>query len=163
MKRSFALVVLLLAFPFSLLAQGSGQTKQPEVVAEFQVTEQSQALALTPVYTPKADGLYRISAYFEDVTPAGADAIGTSCFTVEWTDDSGRIRQFPSIYGLGGLFGENCIYLGQVINREPNAFFVTAVFLIRAKAGTGVATETSFKIEKGVPQYSLYETIEQMP
>jgi hypothetical protein len=83
MKRYLSLVFL---FGLSLSASAQTCTTFPCVVASVSLTNQSQRIAPTPIFTPPASGVFRVSAYMSASTgPKNAE---WELF-VSWTDDLG--------------------------------------------------------------------------
>jgi hypothetical protein len=80
---------LVALFLFGLSVSGFAQTQCaafPCVVATVSLTNQSQAIPNTPIFTPTASGVFRISAYLS--TSAGNHSALWQLF-VGWTDDNG--------------------------------------------------------------------------
>jgi hypothetical protein len=145
---------LVLLFLFGLSVSGLAQTAKtrsettqcaafPCVVASVQLTNQSQQALQVPIYTPPADGLFRISAYEETQEINGVSG-GFWRFTFGWTD--------PLLHRTiqGDVYNDSWSVLWAPIN-------------IRAVAGQPIAYSVKpGGGNPGVTTWNLYITVEQL-
>src|SRR6266446_10086734 len=86
---------LVALFLFGLSVSGFAHAQCaafPCVVASVSLNDQSQAISSTPVFTPTADGVFRISLYLS--TSAGTNKRAYWSTYVGWTDAHGT-KQDP--------------------------------------------------------------------
>ena len=92
MKR-YLFVTILLGLSVSGFAQTQCATF-PCVVASLSLTDQSHAIPSTPIFTPTADGAFRISVYIS--TSPGTNQRATWTTYLGWTDLHG-VKEAPFI------------------------------------------------------------------
>jgi len=155
---SYVWRILVLALSFVVFSQfiprmhGQAETgnRTPIIVTRLQLTHQTGAINDMPLFTPTADGLYRVSAYAE-MTTLGTD--GEICGYLNWVDGAGTQRAdlIKNLNGTGP-----CLFVYQ-----PSS--ATADTVISGKAGHPVAFEMGvFPPLSGSPEYSLLITVEQL-
>ncbi|HXP82566.1 MAG TPA: hypothetical protein VN976_21890 [Verrucomicrobiae bacterium] len=144
------LAVFLASIALSLLLMPTGaQTPTPVypvIKANVEYQNQTSTIPATALFTPPADGTYRISAYM-DWMPG--DNVWAENFNLSWTDDfqaycSGCATQVSFGTGIGGYNG-----------------FAGVASVARVKANTPI----SFDVESisGTPgPYNLYIVIEKL-
>lgn len=115
----------------------------PQIVAKQSWLSQSSALAATTIYTPSADGLFRVSAYIE--VSSGSTRAPSAQMT--WTDDHAAQNN-------SGLLGG----VDVAGNWTINGSFATRAF--RATSGNPIQISTS--LSAGTGTYDLYVVIEQL-
>src|SRR5207244_5968046 len=71
---------------FAVLTVSSFAQTFPTVVATVKVTGQTTAIPKTVLFTPTADGMFRISAYMTTTVPKTGQAIWLA--SINWTDDA---------------------------------------------------------------------------
>lgn len=149
----FTLLLLLLAISNTKFAGASPPARHsPEIVASVELTGQTTAIPSTTLFTPKTDGLYRISAYMT------LTAVGTGNpwnLVLTWTDDAGVETNLSVI----SLFSDSV---------PPHAWGgVPAVpptnppFIVRANAGQPVSFSTT-NINATNGTYELFLTVERL-
>jgi hypothetical protein len=122
MKQLVTLAILLsltsLGFAQARNARGETTTcaTLPCEVASVSVTAQTTTVPLTTLFTPSADGLFRISVYMSSSPSAGS----TWAYALFWTDDikarnSGRQQLSPGVFSslsvpVRGLAGQPLSY-----------------------------------------------------
>jgi len=171
MKRflvSLALVVVCL-FSVSLLPgfrslanddDGSLDKDAPKTVARLDLANQNSEIPVTTLFTPKMDGLYRISGYL-----VGLNNENPGCSIVgrfSWTDDTGVQSHTPQLAEGGGFFGFGRGLLGLGV-------FSSSTFVIHAKANTPITFETDGFDGAGNPisslgnaEFSAFLTVEKL-
>lgn len=107
----------------------------PSIVAKQSFVSQTSSLGSTTIFTPSADGLFRISAYLER-----SSASFVSC-TASWTDD------YTSRSAIVAEVDSNGFQAG------------VGTIAIRAKSGDAISVSTSYA---GTDAYDLYVVIEQL-
>lgn len=105
----------------------------PNIVASGSYVSQTVALTTTALYTPAADGLFRISVFYEW-------SAGSINPTFSWTSD---------------LVGANSTNAGQI--QASNSFMT--VFTVQGKATHALNLAVAIFSS---PTWSLYYTIEQL-
>jgi hypothetical protein len=93
MKRNawIALISLISGILFSILvvrhgnAQANNYPRTPTIVKQLRRNNLTNGFQAT-LFTPPADGLFRISAYVDPVSP-GTNTQGVLCENITWTDD----------------------------------------------------------------------------
>ncbi len=112
-------------------------------VATSDLTAQSGSIASTNLYTPVADGMFRVSYYLETTMVGTA---GTVTISITWTDDA-KAETFTSnllsLTALGALTGAN-----------------QATFW--AKTTAAIAYSTSVSGAAGSPRYAVHVKVERM-
>jgi len=136
----------LAALSLALLASGFGQTaakkgnttpKSPRIVAQVALTNQTQPIPLTTIFTPKSDGLFRISAYMN--SPTSCSCLWVLVFY--WTDDAQR--QVSASFGESGGSG-----------------FANPNFVVRGLAGQPLSALVND--DEGGSSYDLNITVERL-
>jgi hypothetical protein len=132
-------------------------------LSEVQIASQNGPLSPLTVLVPKEDGLYRISAYANVITPTTNIVAGTAhfvCSQFSWTDNvTTHGLSFPNsnVQGLGG---------GQFILdlTDPSAFASGSLF-IQTKSSQPV-TFATYNCGNGTITgnglYNLYITAERL-
>jgi hypothetical protein len=115
----------------------------PQIVAKQSWLAQSAALAATTIFTPTADGLFRVSAYIE--VSVGSNRGPSAQMT--WTDDHAAQNN-------SGLIGG----VDTAGNWTINGNYATRAF--RATNGNPIKIATT--INAGSGTYDLYVVIEQL-
>ena len=143
--KGFARLVLaitLLAI-FGLCPTSSAQTF-PQVVASVSLTDQNLPIRNTVLYTPSADGIFRITVYENLTTRVERSAVMWN-FYVQWFDDAGQ--------------GERSFSTLPVDAKPPNA---TASFTTTFHAAA--SQPIIYFVTEGLraSAYSLYITVEQL-
>lgn len=108
--------------------------KVARVVATASFTNQSSALGTTTLFTPTADGQYRVNIYISKRSGAGF-IIGT----LGWTDDAGAQTNADQIQAPG-----------------PGCY----TRYLKAKANDAITIATSYS--GGTPTYDLYTCVEEL-
>ncbi|MBZ5571483.1 MAG: hypothetical protein LAO09_06350 [Acidobacteriia bacterium] len=86
MKKSICLVAVLLCAWVSSFGQSNG-LPQWKVVKEFHLTNQTNAIPTTVLFTPTKASIYRLSMYLS--ASANEAQNGQFYITVDWTDQTG--------------------------------------------------------------------------
>lgn len=140
MKLLRLLALLVIGFSASAFAQCAAF---PCVVATVSLTNQSQTIPATPMFTPSATGLYRLTSYMTTSTGT-TDAYWT--IEVGWTDNRGFKKGY-----LGGA--------------SQNAASIYPPFLVQATAGQPLLYQILLHgggKGSGGMTYDLYITVEQL-
>jgi hypothetical protein len=133
------LLLVLLAASASCFGQSSVPL-YPRVVAKVSLTGQTAAIPTTTIFTPKANGLYRISAYGAMTTPVSENAASWSV-SFGWTDDAGAegpvdlmvIQDWaapPLAFGFcsfapsGGFTSPGCLLVVRDVAGQPLTYSV---------------------------------------
>lgn len=115
----------------------------PQIAISASFIGKNAALAPSTIYTPAADGLYRLDYY------CAASATGVAAITPQilFTDDFGAqsVNMNPTQSGFG----------------QANAQVVGGSFTFKAKAGQNVQVATSLGAGSA-PTYNLYATLVQL-
>ncbi len=140
---------------------GSRAKDAPTTVARLDLPNQNSEIPVTTIFTPREDGLYRISGYLVGLNNGnpGGSIVGR----FSWADDSGAQSTNPrSVEGIGSFFGYPRSGFGLGI-------FVSSTFVIRAKANTPITFETFGFDGAGNPitslgdaEFSAFLTIERL-
>jgi hypothetical protein len=126
------------------------QLTSPQIVATVSLINQTAQIRSTPLFTPQADGLFRVSAYLLR-TKAGSSNQDW-CLTTAWIDDLGL--------EYDGRANEKYICIDAAGSRTTYQF-ADSVHVIRANAGTTVSY-TLTGPDGGGSVYELYITVEQL-
>ena len=87
MRKTLWLALILMAVTsFAQDAQRATTIVNPTIVATVALTSQTANISKTALYTPTADGVFRISAY---MTMVVSGATGAWWLTGYWNDDGG--------------------------------------------------------------------------
>ena len=87
MRKTLWLTLILMAVnSFAQDAQRTTTIVNPAIVATVALTSQTANISKTALYTPTADGVFRISAYMTMVVPGST---GSWWLTAYWVDDAG--------------------------------------------------------------------------
>jgi hypothetical protein len=118
MKRCIVLLALLIGSSIGTSAQTCATF--PCVVASVSLTDQVNGITATPIFTPPARGVFRISAY---LSVAKADQKPNALWNLEflWTDDQ-RARQTSYNIGAGISNSQNAIWVVQSVGGVPLLF-----------------------------------------
>jgi hypothetical protein len=123
MKRYLILLSLL-----SLAASAFGQTGKakrsdgsectafPCIVATVSLTNQSQALTSTPIFTPVANGIFRLSAYLS--AAANSHQGDYVSVFVGWTDELGA-KKGVAVANQGSSNAQYATFVVQDIGGQP--------------------------------------------
>lgn len=115
----------------------------PVIVESYKLTGQTGALAATTIYTPAADGLYRLDYYLALAATGVANVNPNLIFTDDF------VAETVALHGTASSFG------------QANAQCVGDSFTFRAKAGQAIQISTS--VASGTaPTYNLYATLVQL-
>ena len=110
------LAAVALIFVLALATVATCVPRGPVVVAEQTFSGQTSDLSATTVYTPTADGNFRVSAYIEP--SATGRSITTYSYT-NWTDDVASGQQcYPAILSAANTFGSGQCYI-HALNGDP--------------------------------------------
>jgi hypothetical protein len=152
MYKTFALAILLL--PTFTFAQEAKPTSAPvplttpQIVAKGKLRNQTANIPITTIFTPSADGFYRLSAYSTETIPV----VGSQNywnFSVYWTDDGGSQVNGPMSQEVGGGYGSDGYPSGTVC-------------VFDAKAGQAISFSMSLSDGTDGGTYSLYYTLERL-
>lgn len=125
----------------------------PAVVASVKVTNQTTPIPATVLFTPSADGLFRVSVYMVTTVPKtnGTQAVWVS--NIDWTDDAGNwLFVEPADTPAYALSNSNVF--GRT-NDWPLNFW--------AKAGTPISYSViSSNGQAGGSTYEVFITLEQL-
>jgi hypothetical protein len=139
----FAAVLTLVGFAF---AENWRRSSGPEIVADKSFINQTAQIDPT-IYTPKADGTYRISLYVEMF---GADNQTYLTSLVHWTDDVGFISRKTSTNPNMG-----CAFSGPVAR-------CFEVGIVHAKADTRISWDfQNVRVSSG-GTYNAYVVLERL-
>jgi hypothetical protein len=131
MGRALLFTLLVTSASLNTFGQAATSAKYPRVVTELSVTKQSETIPMTTFYTPKTNGIYRVSAYMA-LTPAVQGCNAFWALTVSWTDESG-VDTATSVHPEGtivvrGIAGRPLKYgvfnLGLSCGQEYDVFLV---------------------------------------
>jgi hypothetical protein len=158
MYKSLCVAVLLLAtLSFtsgSKPADASAALRpSPVIVARMRFKGVTTSLPTTTIFTPEQDGLYRLSAYDVETSPASDGSLWT--FFFNWTDDAGAESGNSFALPANGT--------------PPQAYGGTAsgipgsVMVFQAKAGTPVTFFTLLSGGSDGGTYNLYLEVERLP
>jgi hypothetical protein len=131
MGKMLCSLLMVCAFAgFAIAAPGSSPAL-PVVVARIALKNRNASIPTTALFTPKNDGLFRISGY---AIPTAVEASGKDVFWVSFTykDDAGSEAQiFPVIASIPGCNLENnpiynCAFTGtvEVVAGNPLSYSV---------------------------------------
>lgn len=121
----------------------------PMVVAAQSFLNRTASIAATTLYTPSADGTFRVSVYSEITTTSGG-----GCPLLSWVDDF-NTHTNQSLVQVDG--GGACINSGG--SGTPN--YGWATWIVRATSGNAISF--SFPGSTTTPVvYSIYVTVEQL-
>ena len=136
MKRATACAGILVSL-LMVLSLLHGEEDEGEhhakIIARVSLTGQTGAVPATTLFTPREDGLFRVSAYL--VVTGTNNAQQGACFDLRWTDDS--LTLSPS---LGFSFPPTPVGPGNCGKIGARA---QATIVIRAKAHTPVSFLTN--------------------
>lgn len=140
-SRALFAPVLLALFAANLgrtAAQEDNTTLySPRIVAQVALTNQTQPIPLTTIFTPKSDGLFRISAYMNSPTSCGCEWV----LAFFWTDETQR--------QTSGSIGES-----------GGNSFASPVIVVRDLAGQPVSAYVN--ASPGGSSYDLHITVERL-
>jgi hypothetical protein len=142
MNQRLLLSMFLIASCICGLAQGGNKQSAPCasfpcIVASIALANQTVPVSEVPIYTPTADGLFRV-VYYEEVSETG---FGIWVFTWRWTDDLKTESQ-------------------DMIQLSQGAYANYGVTGIRALAGHPITYTVTHRFGGG--SYNLFATVEQM-
>jgi hypothetical protein len=126
----------------------------PLIVAKVNLTGQTTVIPSTTLFTPKVNGLFRISVYMT-MTAQGNDG-GAWDFSLNWADDAGAEALTPMLE-LNDQSAPPFAY-----GYEPSQNF-EGTFAFRANAGTPVTyTVNNFNFGRGDGTYEVFVTVERL-
>ena len=141
-KTALSLLALLLGYWTSSAAQPP--ITSPLIVATVQLLSQTTGIPPTNIFTPQADGLFRISVY-TTTTKSHPHALGWF-FHLRWSDDG---RQHDAV--------------GPHVVGHPAGVWETWTSTFSAKAGTPVTFSVVRRGENPAGMtYDLLFTVEQL-
>ena len=143
-KASMQLVLVagLWAISFSqTTTKTMSQTNYPRVVAKVHLSGQTTAIPTTKIFTPKAKGLFRISAYGAMTIPVSENAASWNV-SFGWTDEAGPegpvdliVMQdwaaSPAAFGScsvapsGGFTSPGCLLMMRDVAGQPLTYSVS--------------------------------------
>jgi len=144
----FAVLLLLVAATPFCFAQTF-----PTVVATVKVTNQTTAIPSTVLFTPTADGLFRITIYMVTTVPKTNGTQADWSANVDWTDDAGN-----------WLFVEVAVTPAYQ-KTNSNVFARTSDWPLTfwATAGTPISDSVqSGNGQAGGSTYEVFATLEQL-
>lgn len=112
----------------------------PEVVESASFIGKNAALAATTIYTPAADGVYRLDYY------VSASAAGVAAVTPQVIFQDDFVAQTVNLNATQSGFGNS------------NAQCAGGSFTFKAKAGQNIQVATTIGAG-GAPTYNLYATL----
>lgn len=124
-------------------------TTQPsDIVATLDLTAQGANIGATTLYTPVADGFYRVN-FICNVTQAAATSSTLPGGQVRWTDATTNVTQTISVTGTNTA--------NTVGTQGQVSGFLVGNGVLHAKAGTPIQYATSGFASSGAPamQYAL--------
>lgn len=153
MKKALAVAVVLVGMLTVSLAtkssEGSGATSiGPTIVAKIRRPKQTDQIPTTTIFTPTADGMFRISVYTTMVVPGSGYSV-----IVYWTDNAG-----PEIANVGGTTSGSYGTGSYCVSAAGPPPCGTIIF---AKGGTPVSYSTSGD-SNGGGTYDLYVVVERL-
>jgi hypothetical protein len=143
--RQLIVTVTLLLSAFSIA--GNAQIF-PAVVATVKLTNQTAGIKKTTLFTPTADGMFRVNVYMVNIM-VGGNVDSTWGTSIGWTDDNGpwQLRD-----------------VAQVLTTEHDnsVFYVSNPFTFWSKAGTPINYNVTLKSGPAPGSaYNVYITLEQ--
>lgn len=165
MKRNLLFVVGVAVFLVGLALVTSGKLRADNqdkdkkgsvnTVAEFQFIGQNGPLSPVTLLVPREDGLYRVSAYANVVTPSNFQDY--ECGRLVWTDN---VNTYSNIFPNTN---NQAVGAGQfVLDLSGTSLFASGSFFIRAKASQPVTFEMDNCHGTTNGQYNLYLTVEHV-
>jgi len=141
-----------MALPSFAQNAGRSTTAGPTIVATVALTSQTANISTTGLYTPTADGVFRISAYMTMVVPGST---GSWWLTAYWDDDAGA--------------QQNVIYKINAHTKSPSASCNAAggtacgssVFVIDGKAGMPISYDVGAHAG-ATGTYDVFIVVEQL-
>lgn len=146
MRRLVIAITLLLS---ALSLAGNAQIF-PTVVATVKLTNQTAGIAKTALFTPAADGMFRVNVYLVNtmVSP-GVDALWN--IGIGWTDDIGT-WQYRTVAEVHTEVHNNSVFF-----QDP------VTLTLWAKAGTPINYNVWLKLGPAPGSaYNVYITLEQL-
>jgi hypothetical protein len=149
MKRALLLLLAVSCFATVSRSQSdaAGLSKSPNIISYFQLVGSPSLLQSKVLFTPSADGLFRVSTYVETITASNNDY--SLCGFVNWTDDSANSQPEKASLSTCIDTGGGSFYAGQ------------GVTIIRAKGGTPVTIDTTLSGPAPGFSYSIFVVVEQ--
>ena len=138
---------------FAVLTVSSFAQTFPTVVATVKVTGQTTPISQTVLFTPIADGMFRISGYMVTTVPKTNGTKADWAATMNWTDDAGNwLWQDVAV-----TFSYQ--RTNSTICCQPNAY----PLMFWAKAGTPISYSVlSFNGQATGSTYEVFLTLEQL-
>ena len=153
MRKTLWLTLILMTVPsFSQDAQRATTIVNPTIVATVALTSQTANISKTALYTPTADGVFRISAY---MTMVVAGSTGAWWLTGYWNDDAGAEKTL--IYKVNATSkapGASC-------NSADGTFCGPSVFVVNGKAGTPISYDVGAHAG-ATGTYDVFVVVEQL-
>lgn len=135
-------LILLILVGASLSAFGQTCTTFPCVVASVSLTNQTQPLPSTPIFTPTNSGIFRISAYLS--TSKTNNPFASWTVSLGWTDDIGPRQSGPKAFQNASTAGIGT-FVVQSLGGQPLFF--------RTRSDSGAS---------GSLRYNLFIVVEQL-
>src|SRR5215472_7408412 len=140
---------------FAQDAQRATTIVNPTIVATVALTSQTANISKTALYTPTADGVFRISAYMTMVVPGGSSSMSAWMLTAYWDDDAGA--QKNGIYKVNSQNKSP----GASCNSESGTYCGPSVFILDGKAGLPISYDVGAHVgAKGT--YDVFIVVEQL-
>lgn len=153
--RYVAAAVCLIAAVAVAAARGQWDAHRPHrqvIVANRALTAQTAPIPTTTLYTPKRDGIFRVTIYFETTTLGDS---GVMCGSIGFEDDAAVTSKLAEF---------DCIDLVYP-NNEGRLTTASQSIVIRDKAGTPITFQTFVggpSVVSGDPVYAIFFTVEQL-
>lgn len=151
-KTVLLTLVLMAVTSFAQDTQRTPPTGSPSIVATVALASQTANISKTALYTPTADGVFRISAYMTMVTPNGA---GAWWLTAYWDDDAGA--QKTLIYKLNS----NSKSPSASCNSADGTFCGPSVYVVDGKAGMPISYDVGAHAG-AAGTYDVFIVVEQL-
>ena len=151
-KMLLPILVLMVVTSFAQNAERTAPTGGANIVATVSLTSQTANISKTALYTPTADGVFRISAYMTMVVPGST---GAWWLTGYWDDDAGAEKSL--------------IYKLNATSKSPSASCNTAtgtactssVFVVDGKAGMPISYDVGAHAG-ATGTYDVFIVVEQL-
>jgi hypothetical protein len=89
MSRVLLFALMLTATSMTSFGQAATPAKYPHIVTDLRLTAQTETIPITTFFTPKTDGIYRVSAYMVVTLPGAQGCSDFWVLIASWTDESG--------------------------------------------------------------------------
>ena len=124
----------------------------PRIVATFSAQSQVGAIASTTLYTPSADGNYRLSTYWN---MASNTFHGDSSLAISWTDD--HASPTPPI-----LVVDNGVAINYSGSGTPTGYYQQTTHFFRAKSSNAITVAASSTFNNNTDAYNFYVVLEEL-